>query len=110
MKITIRARKLELSDAVRDQMIRRTRFALARLSLAVRAVEITLADVNGPRGGADKLCRVRVRGPRLRPIVIEQAGADPLATVSEAVDRAARTTLRELDRRRLFTAPLAVSY
>lgn len=109
MKIVVRARQVELSAAQRDQMIRRAQFALSRLSLEIRDVEIVVTDVNGPRGGDDKRCQVRIRGPRLRPIVVEQTGADAVATVSDAVERAGRATLRTLERRRLFASPLSVT-
>jgi putative sigma-54 modulation protein len=53
MEIVIRTRQLDLTPALRDHVRRRLAFALGRLGPAVRAVQVTLADVNGPRGGVD---------------------------------------------------------
>lgn len=100
MKISIRTRHVDLTPTEREHVLRRTRFALGRWGIDVTHVDVTLADVNGPRGGADKLCRVRVRGRGGTDVVIEQPGADLLATVGEAIDRAARTTTRAFERRR----------
>ncbi|KAB2901383.1 MAG: HPF/RaiA family ribosome-associated protein [Kofleriaceae bacterium] len=101
MKLHVRFRNLEASPELQRQVVRRIHFALARLAHAVQRVTVTLGDVNGPRGGIDKACQVRVEGPRLGVIVIQAAAADPVAALDEAVGRAARTTARTLHRRRL---------
>jgi len=108
MKLTIRSRHVDLGPELREQIHRRVAFALGRLAGAIREVEVSITDVNGPRGGADKLARIRVRGPALPTIVIEQQDSDSVAAVSVAVDRAARTVVRAIARRReLVGAPMA---
>lgn len=108
LNVTIRTRHFELSPALRDQLHRRLTFALGRLAASIRAVEVTIVDTNGPRGGADKLLRIRVRGASLPSIVIEQVGTDILSTVSLAAERAERAVVRSLARRRTF-APMQAS-
>ena len=107
MKLTIRARHLDLEPAQAAQLRRRVHAALDRLAAAIRAVEVTIVDVNGPKGGPDQQCRVRIRGREVGTIVIEQLGVDPLATVALATDRAPRATVRALARRRRFGPALA---
>jgi len=107
MKITIRARHLDLSPELRDLLHRRLEFALGRLATAIRAVDVTIVDINGPKGGADKQCRIHVRGPSLRRTVIEHVGTDVLSTVSLAAERAGRAVARSLARRRTFAPALA---
>ena len=102
MKLSIRSRHFDLTPELHDQITRRVHFALSRLDGSIESVDITIADVNGPRGGADKQCRIRVRGRALKTIVIEHLGLDSLATVSLALDRAARAVLRRVARRRAF--------
>ncbi len=102
MKLTIRARHLDLSPELRDQLQRRLDFALGRLATAIRAVDVTIVDINGPKGGADKRCRIHVRGPSLGTITIDHVGADVLSTASLAADRAGRAVARSLARRRTF--------
>ena len=107
MKLTIRARHLELSPELRAQLQRRLNFALGRLATAIRAVDVTIVDTNGPRGGEDKQCRIQVRGPAMNEIVIEHVGTDVLSTVSLAAERAGRAVARSLGRRRGFATPRA---
>ena len=102
MKLTIRARHLDLAPELRDQIHRRLHFALGRLASEIQAVDVTIADVNGPRGGADKQCRVRIRGGSLGSLVIEHVGSEILPAMSVAADRAERSVVRALARRRRF--------
>ena len=102
MKLAIRARGLVLTAELRDQVLRRMHFALSRLSPALHRVDVTLADINGPKGGIDKVCRVRTTGPALREVVIEERDAEIATAEDVAAHRAARTVQRTLDRARLL--------
>lgn len=107
MKIDIRARHLALSPEHLEEVHRRIHAALARISPMIRSVGVTIADINGPRGGADKKCIVRVRGRSVPTVVVEHVGVDTLATVARAAERAERAVLTKLARRRLFAPLLA---
>lgn len=103
MKLTIRARKIDLTDELRTLVVRRVRFSLTRLLSADARVAVVLADVNGPRGGRDKRVLVRVATPTLPEVIIQEDGDDVAAALDRAVDRAARTCARARDRVRLTT-------
>ncbi len=105
MKLVIRARNLDLTPELRERVRRRIQFALGRLGPAVRTVTVTLADVNGPRGGVDKLCRLRVTGDQLPALVIEAADADVAVALDVAAERAGRAVIRARERRRGFATP-----
>lgn len=106
MKLTIRARHIDLDPELRDQIRRKLAFALGRVAGAIRQVDVTIADINGPRGGLDKLARIQIRGSGWPPIIIEDLGYEPLSAVSVAVERAARAVVRRIARRRDLGAPL----
>lgn len=106
MKLTIRARHVHLTQELHEQIRRRIHSAFARSSLAIRSIDVSLTDINGPKGGPDKQCRVQVRGRGIPSIVIEHVGVDTLATVALAADRAGRAVLRALVRSRAFTPAL----
>ena len=76
----------------------RLEFALGRFSGRVRSLSVRFTDVNGPRGGRDKACRIHVRldHPR-RTFLIEDSDVDPAAVISRAVSRTARTVARAID-------------
>ncbi len=99
MRLMIRC--LQVDDApCRDEVERRFRFALGRFAPRVGRVTITLADVNGPRGGPDRRCRVVVGlSPRGR-VIAEVTDRSYAAASCRAADRAAHAVGRELERRR----------
>ncbi len=99
MKILIRSR-LRASAAVRAYVERRLHFSLGRFSQRVERAMVHLQDVNGPRGGEDKLCRIEVR---LRPggsVFVEESGSAVLAAVAGAAERVGRAVSRAVERRR----------
>lgn len=88
MKIEIQARRFRLTEGLRQHVLRRLESALQRHRIWVDRVEVQLGDVNGPRGGKDKFCRVLVRFPALPAMVIKHLGADLYAVISSAAERA----------------------
>ena len=74
---------------------RRLEFALGRFGARVKSITVSLADLNGPRGGVDKHCLVAIRltSPR-RLIVIEDTDAEAAVAIGRAADRAARVVGR----------------
>ncbi len=68
---------------------RRAGFAFARFGDLVRAIDIRLSDVNGPRGGLGISCLARVQLARGRVLVAESAATSPEAGISQVVDRLA---------------------
>ncbi len=100
MTIDVRFCGLEGSDSLRAHIARSVRFRLRRFTTALSAVVVRLSDVNGPRGGADKRCRVMLRSPGLRTVTTEELSGDPYAAVDLAVERAAHTADRGVARAR----------
>ncbi len=73
-------------------------FELARFAPRVRAVRVLLCDENGPRGGTDKRCVIRVSVPGAPPLLTEQYESDLYVAIDRASDRAGRTLARWLGR------------
>jgi ribosome-associated translation inhibitor RaiA len=105
--VAIRARGLELTEELREHVTRRISFAVSRVSPLLQRVDVTLDDVNGPKGGVDKVCRVRARGPGLRAVVIEERASDVTVAVDRACDRLGRALVRAVEVRRLTSRRLA---
>ena len=77
---------------------KRLEFALGRFTGRVRSLHVSLKDLNGPRGGLDKHCRIAIRLERPgRLIVIEDVDAEPEAAISRAAERASRAVTRAID-------------
>ena len=102
MKLLVRLRHIDTTPGLHELVGRRVRFALARFGDAIREVHVTLSDENGPRGGIDKRCRVRITGDRVGAFVIESSAIDVVVAIDEALGRAGRTAARALHRRRVL--------
>jgi len=100
VRILIRNRNVELVDGGRERIERSLRYALGRFGQRVRRVTLGLADLNGPRGGVDKRCRVSVALEPRGGVFIEEDSADVFAAVDGAVERLARSVERKLGRDR----------
>lgn len=97
MHIDIQARGFKLTEGLRAQAERRVRFAIGSASARVRSVAVRLSDENGPRGGVDKRCTIRLTLSRVPPVVIEQQEADLYIAIDRAADRAGRAVSRRLE-------------
>ncbi|MFO0984368.1 MAG: HPF/RaiA family ribosome-associated protein [Planctomycetota bacterium] len=98
MRVDVRVRRGEVTEEIHAHAERSVQFAFTRLGNRVSAVTVTLHDVNGPKGGIDKQCQIRVLGDHLADIVVTQADARWRAAIDVAVDRASRLVSRKLDR------------
>ncbi len=107
MKLDLRTPHLDLTPEARDEMRRRLATILDRLRPWIRAVTATITDINGPRGGADKQCRLHVRGRSTRSVVVEHVGMDALGTLVAAATRAAHVVTRKMARARRLAPGLA---
>jgi len=99
MQIDIRTQGFALTDAIRDHIERRLRFALARANAHVRHVAVHVSDINGPRGGIEKRCRLRVRLKNSVDVMIDDTESDLYAAIDRAANRAGRTVARRVARR-----------
>lgn len=99
MQIGIQTRGFDLTEALRNYCERRMRFALGSASGRVRSVTVRLSDENGPKGGIDKRCSIRVALDNAPVVVIVQDGADAYVAIDQAADRTARTMSRRLEKK-----------
>lgn len=100
MKIEVRFRGIQATDALREHTARRVHFHLSRFGGEVTQVLVRLADVNGPKGGVDKRCQVTVRGPRFGSATLDELSGDAFSAVDRAVERISHSAGRELARAR----------
>ncbi len=99
MQTDIRTQNVRLSEALRDYIDRRLRLALGRFAPRLSRLTIRLADLNGPRGGVDKSCRL---GASLIPqgnVLITTTDVSLHAAIDRAVERLDRALVRVLKRR-----------
>lgn len=102
MKIQIIEKSVSLTEAQREIVYSRLVHALDRFDDKVRGLTVTLSDINGPRGGVDKLCRLRMLLNENGEIVLSENSESVEAAVSCIADRAANTVQRLVERRRTY--------
>jgi hypothetical protein len=78
----------------REVAVRRLRFVLRRLAWLVPRARVLLADVNGPRGGVDKQCRVELKTANAGTVVVTAMARDWHAALDSALSRSARALVR----------------
>lgn len=100
MRIEIVSPSMELDGDLRQWAERHVAFAIGRFAERVRRVRIMLSDINGPRGGLDKECRVTAQLTCGEPLVAEVLDSDPGAALARAIDRIARKLSTEWERKR----------
>lgn len=98
MQIDIQASGLVLSDAIRNYVMRRSAFALARLDTRIRRVDVHISDVNGPRGGIDKRCSVQVHLHGATPVVVADEGQELYALLDRSFGRTGRVVRQRVAR------------
>jgi len=97
MKLELRADGVDLTPDLRAYVERRLRFGLTRFGRRVRRVHVLLTDVNGPRGGDDILCKIRVDLAGHRELVVRQVHEDAFGAAARATERAAHGVSRRLE-------------
>jgi len=107
MQLEIRSQDLEIDQEFRGSIERRLRFVLGRFGTHIGRVTVHLADLNGPRGGRDKRCRIVVRLVRTGQVFVEDTDTDLGAVVDRATDRVGQSVRRELERRNNWGGRLA---
>jgi len=96
--VSVRPRGLALRESQHAYIRRKVGRRLGRFAPNIERVSVRVTDVNGPRGGVDKLCRLRVVLRHMESVVVERQHHDPRAAFDLALD-AARQSVRERVRR-----------
>lgn len=98
---SIRVDGVALDDDDRAQIRRRARTLFGRYGQVVERVTIRIRDVNGPRGGVDIACRIKVVLSRLPSIVAERRTTTLDSAFRGALAAAGRSVSQALRRRRM---------
>jgi putative sigma-54 modulation protein len=99
--VDVRAVGVALGDDEREHIGHKLAMKLAKFGTMVERASVRVEDVNGPRGGIDKVCRVKVVLFGLPTVVIEQADEAQHAAVDGALARTDIAVARSLARRRM---------
>lgn len=87
---------VHLSDAFSDHIHRSLGKVDARFGDWLTRTEAFIKDVNGPKGGVDKHCRLEARPRGSEPVVIDHQDQDAYTCVTRAAEKLGKA----LERRR----------
>ena len=115
MKTLIHDRQKLLSEEGVRQSESKLAAALSRFGRHVRSAELQLSDINGPRGGLDKECRLVVRLRRGGDVVATVLDDSVSAAIGRAIKRMERAVARRIEKqsmheRNRYSGPSFVFY
>jgi ribosome-associated translation inhibitor RaiA len=100
----IRQEGVEVAQSARTHIRRKLRTKLAKFAASVVRASVRIGDLNGPRGGIDHVCRIKVVLSGLPSVVYERRGPSLELAVDGALAGVERAVRRSVQRRRM--APL----
>jgi ribosome-associated translation inhibitor RaiA len=96
--VDIHGQGFTVTAALSEYVRRRLVFVLNRRNERIQRVTVRLRDANGPRGGIDKYCRIRVHLIAAPAAMVEEVGGDLYAAIDRAAERVGRSVSKHLDR------------
>ena len=103
MRVAIQSSGFVMTIALRMYTEQRLSVALGWARHHMRKLAVSLSDINGPRGGVDKRCKIQVQLSGGREVIIEECEADLYAAIDRAADRADRAVVKQVERARQFS-------
>lgn len=100
MKLELRTRHLVVQPRFRELCERYLLFSLGRFEEHVRRVQLWVEDVNGPRGGRDLRCVLRLGLRHGGALAVECTDERLELAVGEVFDRGRSALVRTIQRRR----------
>jgi hypothetical protein len=104
MEIRIQMTNLTMTDheriSLRAHVQQRIEHAFKRIGRRIRHVDVYLNDVNGPRGGPDKRCVIKIDTHGTEPVVAHGLDRNPFGLVNQLTVTAVRNTIKRIRRSR----------
>ncbi len=100
MHIDIQARSFTLTKALNSYVAKKLKSTLSNFNehRRLKSAVVRLSDVNGPKGGEDKLCQVQVKLVGMPDIIIKSKQKDMYTAIDRAFQRAGHIVARRVGR------------
>lgn len=90
-----------IDDEDRDYIARKLGMKLGKFGSSIERITVRLSDTNGPKGGRDQKCQIKVVLSGLPSVVVNETDVTLPRTIDRAIDAAAIAVRRRVQRRRL---------
>lgn len=97
----VRVIGVELDETDRAFIRRKLGMKLGKFVMSIERVTVRVTDSNGPRGGVDQMCNVKVVLSGLPSVVVERRDVALHAAIDGALRATERAVRRSLGRRRM---------
>ena len=98
MNIDIQARGFHLTPPILGMVQKRIVSVLRARHEGIKRIVVRLGDINGPRGGEDKSCRIQISMPGNKDIFVEDVESDLYTAIFRASERANHALTRRISR------------
>jgi len=96
MLVHIQSRHFSLSEALNKYVKSKVQVMLSRYEEKIIRVDVSLFDINGPKGGEDKCCKIIVKINGSSSIVVQETAEDLYDAINTSSRRAKRAINRQL--------------
>jgi putative sigma-54 modulation protein len=96
MLVNIQSRHFSLSEALSKYVKTKVQIMLCRYEAKIIRVDVSLFDINGPKGGEDKCCKIVVRINGASSIVVQETAEDLYDAINTCTRRGRRVVKRQL--------------
>jgi ribosome-associated translation inhibitor RaiA len=97
----VRLIAVELDNVERAYIRRKLGMKLGTFATSIERISVRMTDMNGPRGGIDQVCNVKVVLSGLPSVVIERRHAALHAAIDVALHATEQAVRRRVRRRRM---------
>jgi ribosome hibernation promoting factor len=98
--LDVRARGFDLTPSMYRRAVDHIAAKIAKHAHGISNLTIRLQDVNGPKGGLDKRCRVELHIAGFAPIIVDETDQDAYVAMDVAGERLRKVVVQLLDERR----------
>jgi ribosome hibernation promoting factor len=98
--LDVRARGFDLTPSMYRRAVDHIAAKVAKHTRVISNLSVRLQDVNGPKGGLDKRCRVELQMAGFAPIIVDETDQDAYTAMDVAGERLRKVVGQVLDERR----------
>ena len=98
MNVTVKCLGFSLTEGLHNFIKERFRSAVARVESQILRIDITLVDINGPKGGKDKRCKAKISLKGRPAIIVQETCHDMYESISRCGNRSKRSILRKSEK------------
>lgn len=96
MQLIIQSSNVELNAIAKQNIKKRARRIFSRIEDKVDSILINIQDINGPKGGLDKLCKVVIKSSIVPSVVVSNKKRQAAAAIDLALNKACFNLLKKI--------------